>query len=429
MSTFQEVNDDTLIKLISCAQSLIVFVAPGIHQSVAKALRLRIEEIEHLQVKVVIDPDGDVCRIGYCDAIGLESLGKCADEKRISLTAHSGLRIGVLLVDGTTLVWSPTPRSVEPVPSGYVDSQTVGKPNGLLLASNPNGQLMQALAADPFIQYVSDAEIGVQEVTKEQVEETLEALAKNPPIPVELARITSVFSTKLQFAELSVIGAKLSKRELKISNDYMNADIQGELKGLVDSKLRAFIDFTNAEVEVPAFNNGHAAYDKDQNRLTEKVSEASLQRTRNELERRYLFNVPGFGRLIAKDDKLEFVRLVAAYEMQLEAYSTTIRERLDEQAPRIIEETTKLVAGRMERIGKSPNKDYLREIIMKGMASIKDEVPKVNLVFKDVTYEQTKNSDFCSKIDKCLPFLKRKKLGNWNQDFIVAEASSDKLII
>ena len=55
---------------------------------------------------------------------------------------------------------------------------------------------------------------------------------------------------------------------------------------------------------------------------------------------------------------------------------------------------------------------------MKGMASIKDEVPKVNLVFKDVTYEQTKNSDFCSKIDKCLPFLKRKQLGNWNQDFI-----------
>lgn len=74
----------------------------------------------------------------------------------------------------------------------------------------------------------------------------------------------------------------------------MNADIQGELKGLVESRLRAFGDFRDEEVEVPAFNNGHEVFDSSQKRLMEKVSEASLQRQRNELDRRYLFNVPGF---------------------------------------------------------------------------------------------------------------------------------------
>ena len=78
-----------------------------------------------------------------------------------------------------------------------------------------------------------NAEIGVDVVSKDRVQETLDGLAKNPPIPVDLARITRVFSTKLQFAEFTVKGAKFSKRELKVSNDYMNADIQGELKRIV----------------------------------------------------------------------------------------------------------------------------------------------------------------------------------------------------
>ena len=68
MSTFQEVNDASLIKLIGKAQQRVVFVAPGVHQAVAEALGKRLVEIDRLQVTVVIDPDEDVCRIGYGDA-------------------------------------------------------------------------------------------------------------------------------------------------------------------------------------------------------------------------------------------------------------------------------------------------------------------------------------------------------------------------
>ena len=74
MSTFQEVNDSSLIKLIGNAQQRVVFVAPGVHQAVAEALGKRLAEIDRLQVTVVIDPDEDVCRIGYGDAQGLELL-------------------------------------------------------------------------------------------------------------------------------------------------------------------------------------------------------------------------------------------------------------------------------------------------------------------------------------------------------------------
>lgn len=423
MSTFQEVNDSSLIKLIGEAQQRVVFVAPGVHQTVAEALGQRLAEVDRLQVTVVIDPDEDVCRIGYGDAKGLELLSRYADSQSFALMAQPGLRVGVLLVDDVTLVWSPTPRSVEAAPLGNATTPTERSPNGLLLGANPGEQLAHAVSAAGTDTLPFDAEVGVEVVTKERVQKTLDGLAKNPPIPVDLARITRVFSTKLQFAEFTVKGAKFSKRELKVANDYMNADIQGELKGLVESRLRAFGDFRDEEIEVPAFNNGTAAFNQQGEPLTEKVSEASLQRQRNELERRYLFNVPGFGRLIAKDDKQDLERLVAAYRVQLEAYSEAIRQRLDAQAGKIIDEAAKLIAERAARTGSKLDEKQLRDSIQKSLDRTKDEVPEVKLVFKDVTYEQTKNPEFRAKVDKALPAAKRKQMGDWNHDFDAAKAA------
>lgn len=191
----------------------------------------------------------------------------------------------------------------------------------------------------------------------------------------------------------------------------------------MESKLRAFGDFRDEEIEVPAFNNGTAAFNQQGEPLTEKVSEASLQRQRNELERRYLFNVAGFGRLIAKDDKQDLERLVAAYRVQLEAYSEAIRQRLDEQAGKIIDEAAKLIAERAARTGSKPDEQQLRNSIQKSLDRTKDEVPEVKLVFKDVTYEQTKNPEFRAKVDKALPAAKRKQMGDWNHDFDAAKAA------
>lgn len=423
MSTFQEVNDASLIELIGRARQRIVFVAPGVHQPVAEALGKRLAEIDQLQVTVVIDPDEDVCRIGYGDAKGLELLSTYANRQSFALMAQPGLRVGVLLADDVTLVWSPTPRSVESAPPGLFATPSQGSPNGLLLGANPGEQLAHAVSAAGTDTLPLDAEIGVWVVTKDRVQKTLDGLAKNPPIPVDLARITRVFSTKLQFAEFTVKGAKFSKRELKVSNDYMNADIQGELKGLVESRLRAFGDFRDEEVEVPAFNNGNEVFDSSPKRLKEKVSEASLQRQRNELERRYLFNVPGFGRLIAKDDKQDLERLVAAYRVQLEAYSEAIRLRLNEQASKIIDEAVKLIVKRAARSSTKLDEQQLRSGIQKSLDRTKDEAPEVKLVFKDVTYEQTKNQEFRAKVDKALPPAKRKQLGDWNHDYDAAKAA------
>ena len=69
MSTFQAIDDEALIRYICSAAKRIVYIAPGVHAPVAQALGKRFSEVEQLDVTVVIDPDEDVCRIGYGDIV------------------------------------------------------------------------------------------------------------------------------------------------------------------------------------------------------------------------------------------------------------------------------------------------------------------------------------------------------------------------
>ncbi|CAA9892387.1 conserved hypothetical protein [Candidatus Methylobacter favarea] len=430
-NTFCEVNDASIIDLIGRGLKRIVLIAPGVSPPVAKALGQCFDKVEKIAITVVIDPDEDVYRLGYGDADGLKQLYEFSQKTGFALMSQTGLRLGILLVDDLTLVWSPTARSVEAAPGITVaeDEAVFSRdniaPNGLLLGQNPGEQLANAVAADGTKVLPANSEIGRCAVTHQQVQQTLIELEKNPPIPVDLARITRVFSTKLQFVELKVTKARLSRSQLTISNKHLNADIQGELQGLIDSKLRAFSDFRDEEVEVPAFMNGEPVFDREGKPLTEPVSEASLERLRNGIERRYIYNISSFGWLISKDDKIEFEKQINAYEEQLKAHSQAIRDRIDKQAEKIIQEAVAVIMNRAERTGAKFDPEILLSELRRGLDRNKGESPQVTLVFKDVTYEQTKNESFREKVDKALPKHKLKQLGRWSEYFDAAKASQE----
>ena len=56
MSTFQEVNDASLIKLIGKAQQRVVFVAPGVHQAVAFGTSLHVSGGDATALEQAIAP-------------------------------------------------------------------------------------------------------------------------------------------------------------------------------------------------------------------------------------------------------------------------------------------------------------------------------------------------------------------------------------
>ncbi len=239
---------------------------------------------------------------------------------------------------------------------------------------------------------------------------------------MDLARVTHVFTTKLQFVELEINGAKVSRTQLTVPSELLNADAKGDLKELIKSKLSAFSEFKTVEVPVPAYHNGKPLNDKDGIAVLEKVSEASLQRTRTSLERKYVYDITGYGRLIARDEKLEFEAQVEALKVQLLVHSTELKKLIEQQSTEIVDEAVDLIMERARRSGGTnlPNPQQLHDVLKEGLTRGKQEEPKISLVFKDVTYEQTKNEDFRKRVEKALPAPKRKQLGNWNEHFDAA---------
>ena len=462
MSTFCAVDDAALISLINAAKKRIVFIAPGMTLPVAEALGKRIEDMDRLDITLMMDSDEEVFRVGYGEIAALQFLHSIANRQGFSLRSQPGLRVGVLLSDENMMVWSPTPRSVEappvshpPVHATEAATPTVGgatpanstprevqssapaslvpspvrsapiAPNGLMLGPNPAAQLAKAVAAEGTATKPQDGEIGRKAITPEEVKETAVALKKNPPIPVDLARITRVFSTKLQFVEYKVTRAKLSKMKLTVSGGLLNADAKGELEGLIESKLSAFGEMRDVEIEVPAFVNGVAA-EHSGAMLMVKVSEASLERERHGIEKRFVYDIKDFGRLIEKDRKDEFQLLLKAYKTQLLAHAIGVRALLDEQAAQIVDDAVDLIVARHES-GRAQGKqvtvldgDSLRNDLLKGLERAKGELPTLTLVFKDVTYEQTQSPIFRERLDKALPITVRKRLGAWDVHFDAA---------
>lgn len=433
MNTFCAVDDSALAALIRNAQRRIVLIAPGLYLPVAQALCKRFDEMPRLEVTLVLDADEDVCRIRYGELEALQLVHKHARTSGFYVRAQTGLRVGVLLVDEQTLVWSPTPRSVEAGPDSAVGRGSPAglSPNGLMLGAGPGKQIAHAVCAEGTETDPSAAEIGTRAVTPELVEEVTTALTNNPPIPVDLARITRVFSTKLQFVELKVTRAKLSQQQITISSSLLNADASEHLRGLLDSKLKAFSELKDREVPVPLFVRGEQAFDRDQKPLKEPISEAGLNRERHAIEVDYLYDVAGFGRVMERARRVEFEKRIEAYKVRLLAHSEGMRKTLAGEANTIIEDAVKLIEDRMKRSGAAKqlqkgDLEMIAEGLRQNLGRAESESPKVNLVFKEVTYEQTQDSAFKAKLDKALPPLVKRRLSDWYEQFTAAKQAPDK---
>jgi hypothetical protein len=109
--------------------------------------------------------------------------------------------------------------------------------------------------------------------------------------------------------------------------------------------------------------------------------------------------------------------MVEAFRRQLEAYSYGIQKRIDEIGDKIANDVADLVISRSERVGASLDRGSLIEEIKGGLERARSKAPKVSIVFKDVTYEQTQNEDFFEKVDEILPAPKRAQLGKWSHHY------------
>lgn len=129
--------------------------------------------------------------------------------------------------------------------------------------------------------------------------------------------------------------------------------------------------------------------------------------------------------------RLTFLERIDAYKVRLMAHSEAMRKTLANESAAIVDDAVKLIAERMSRSGAGEplcedDLAMIAEGLHQNLARAESESPKVNLVFKEVTYEQTQDAHFKAKLDKALPAPVKRRLGDWYEKFNAAKQAKSK---
>lgn len=408
-STFTVVNDETLVASIAATIQTLVYVAPGITKPVVEALTERLDSQSGLQCTLILDLDPEVYRLGYGTEEGLLALQALAARHHLELRQQEGIRIGLLITDGQTVLYSPTPLLIE------AGSVSVSKPNAVVISAkgDSTAALMQACAANGAAKDTTpipqQAEIGQKAATPVEVSASLKALKDIPPKIFDVARIERVFESKIQFVELEVTGYRLSTKKVSIPNDLLVGE-HSTLKEKLKNSFTLLQGDQVLKVAIPEFDAAlKPAMSTDGKPKTVAWSEIELEKHRKALYEDFLINVPRFGQVIMRNRRKDFDARIALLRKQIEAFKTAVDKTLgasiliaiDDLAKTLLPRIREKVPARYSKFltGSQPSDGDLLGLIKCDLEAAFGGVnevfnPELRCVFKDVTYESIQDQKF-----------------------------------
>src|SRR5262249_57649048 len=126
----------------------------------------------------------------------------------------AGVRIGVIVADDTTMVYSPVSKNIE------AGSTSAEKPNAIVLS----GVAAERIAAATGSHRSNDAhaaEIGSSALQPAKVQAMQADLKANPPKPFDITRKLNVFASKVQYVEFSASNYRLTTSQTPLPPDLV----------------------------------------------------------------------------------------------------------------------------------------------------------------------------------------------------------------
>jgi hypothetical protein len=105
-----------LVEFIDSARERVVVIAPAVTLPVAEAICAKWHELRN-DATVVLDTDPELYRLGYGDEASLNRLTETAALLDVAIRSQPGVRLGIVIADARTLIYSPTPRLIEAGPN------------------------------------------------------------------------------------------------------------------------------------------------------------------------------------------------------------------------------------------------------------------------------------------------------------------------
>lgn len=396
--TFTNVDDAVLIRQIQAAQRKIVFVAPGVQKPVAAALADRLVGSPHLEVAIILDIDPEVCRLGYGHIDGLTTL-KTACEKRGSLLLHQpGIRIGLLIADDLTLVYSPTPLLIEG------GSKQADKPNAIRLdtAAVPKVESACTVSDDQ-----ESPEIGLDPAKTPDIQAVQKDLEVNPPQQFDVSQKVRVFNSRIQYVDFNFTGYQLSRKEVTIPPTLLGLADNKELAERWQNYFRIFGQRSDFQWKARVKNEWGQIGE-------ESVTEKTLDAEKKQIIKDFLVPLPNYGTVIQRSMRSDFDKRIHRFKAKVRGFTIAVNKQLETELTRNRRNLATELAQRLKdkpppvlrkTLPSKPSLDVLVDVIDEHLGQTFGEVkhvfaPKVELRFKEVSYETLSDPGFMAALKK-----------------------------
>jgi len=376
-------NDESLVDLIAGANRRLIMMAPAFTEAVALAIRDKWLSLGSSAVNVIIDVDPEVYRLGYGEPGALDLLLATAKELGTTLNRQRGVRIGLVIADDCTLIYSPTPLLVE---AGGKSPET---PNAVLLNGSPS-ELERELGEGP--EGMTEQSVGLDPVEGQEIAAIKADLQKNPPQKFDIARVQRVFNAQFEFVELSLVGTHINQ---------MKARIPEYLLGVADERTQAQL---------------HASFNLVSQE--DEMSGSHLEADKKIIAKRFLKIIPNYGTVVLRKDKEKFQEQVEQLEHAVKKFQENLIDRLaismernrlalmEALLPRVVEHPPKQWLASFETSLVPATVQQLLDADLRaafGEAARLVGAMEVKCLFKGVTYEMLKDKAFVEAAKKVIP--------------------------
>lgn len=396
--TFAVASDDALVGLIMQARNRLVVIAPALTQAVAHALSRRLDDLGRLDVTVILDSDPEVYRLGFGDQAALEAIRAASAKSQFDLREQPGVRIGVVISDDTTMVYSPVSKNIE------AGSTSIEKPNAIVLTGAAADRIATASGAVRS-EEASKPEVGDKALEPAKVQEMQSNLKANPPKPFDITRKLNVFTSKVQYVEFSASNYRLTTRQIPLPPELVDV-ADDDLKNRITSRIRAPFD---------GIGKQDVTIDLNGKRETLKVDDEWLKKERKRIEDEYTYLINNFGRIILYSDREDFDKAVERFRVIVEKYQEALKGTLENSQAdfekRIVDEF-------FPRWEKNPPKYFARYRIEATPAKIQIELqrlaqeiftsavtfdaPVMKILYKNVAPENLRDNAFLDMLKKIM---------------------------
>jgi hypothetical protein len=400
-------------KLIKSATESVIYAAPGVRAEVANSLIQASENLSKVMVTVCLDVCEQSIRMGFGDFEAVSNL-----DDFVVINNIPNLRFALIIIDGQGYSFSPTALYLESEQStslGFnaikLTEQQVQEATtrlspaakAIALATCETEEQREKIAA-------TIPEIPNNPLNEQEIKSIDNSIKNNPLVKFDVTRQVRVYSSYLQYVELSMTGAAIQRQKISMPKSLQalgtaNTELEGRFKTSFDL-LAKDNALSSKKLE------------KDLKEIRDKFT-SSLGKDR--------------GRVLLVRNKELFLKKIDELDEKLAAHGEAVQENLQQS----IDDSKKAIVNiyvpilkdnhledMVIELGESPSDDTIKAWVTEQLNYVfpcaEELIKKMELRydFKDLTYETLNKKEFVDNIKKAF------KYENWDKAYKESIAAS-----